>query len=177
MAMHTRIVFWALALWCCAAGGGDTYGEGRYLARIGQSGEFVDLEHEQTGHILRDHLPLYRAGAIRYFSAGVGVEERQAEYPPFSLKLVFTAGGRPYLSGVDVTIHPAKGGAAIIISREQVEGPWLFVDLPPGTYDVSATSGGHEQALQGIKVVEGKPVTVHLRWVEDAGSSVKAPKN
>ena len=37
------------------------------------------------------------------------MEERQAEYPPFSLKLVFTAGGKPYLAGVDVTIKPAKG--------------------------------------------------------------------
>ncbi len=153
---------------------GCSHAEGSVVARVGQSGDFLDLE-QSDGAVVRDYLPLYRAGGIRYFSCGVGLEERQAEYPPFSLKLVFTAGGKPYLTGVDVTIQPAKGEAAIIISRERVEGPWLFVDLPSGTYDISAAHGQHKQALKGIKVVGGKQKTVHLRWAEDTGVTVKVP--
>jgi hypothetical protein len=105
------------------------------------------------------------------------LEEREATYPPFSLKLVFTAGGKPYLTGVDVTIQPAEGAPAVTIPipREQVEGPWLFVDLPSGTYDISATYGEHKQALKGIKIVGGKQKTVYLRWAEDTGLTVKVP--
>jgi hypothetical protein len=159
--------------WLCA-GEGLIHAEGGLIARVGQSGEFLELEHQSTGQVVKDYLPLYRTAGIRYFSVGVGVEEREATYPPFSLKLVFTAGGKPYLAGVDVTIQPAKG-AAITIPREQVEGPWLFVDLPSGTYDISATYGEHKQALKGIKVVGGKQKTVYLRWAEDTGLTVKVP--
>ena len=170
--MYKWIVL-ALALWFCA-GEGLTHAEGGLTARVGQSGEFLELE-QSNGQVIKDYLPLYRAGGVRYFSVGVGLEERQAQYPPFSLKLVFTAGGKPYVSGVDVTIQPAKGAAAITISREQVEGPWLFVDLPPGTYDITATYGEHKQTLKGIKVVGGKQKTVYLRWTEDTGPTVKVP--
>jgi hypothetical protein len=171
--MSKRIVL-ALALWFCV-GEGLTRAEGGSIARIGESGEYLELEHQSSGQVVKDYLPLYRTGAVRYFSVGVGIEERQAVYPPFSLKLVFTAGGKPYLAGVDVTIQPAKGAAAITISREQVEGPWLFVDLPTGTYDISATYGEYNQALKGIKVVGGKQKTVHLRWAEDIGPTVDVP--
>jgi hypothetical protein len=163
-----------LALWWSAAEE-LTYAEGSSIARVGSSGDFLEMEDQRTGQVVKSYLPLYRAGNIRYFSAGVGVEERQAEYPHFSLKVVFTAGGKPYLTGVEVTIQPEKEGAAIIISRDQVEGPWLFVDLPPGTYDISAMYGDQKQTLKGIKVVAGKQKTVQLQWAKDIGSIVKVP--
>ena len=171
--MCKRLVV-VLAL-CLSAGQDLTYGEGGFIARVGQSGDFLEMEDQRTGQVITSYLPLYRAGNIRYFSAGVGVEERQAEYPHFSLKVVFTAGGKPYLTGVDVTIQPQKKGSAIIISREQVEGPWLFVDLPTGTYDISAMYGEQKQTLKGIKVVAGKQKTVQLQWTADIGSMVKVP--
>lgn len=165
---------WALIVgWCTVTG--LAAGETGFIARVGQSGEYLDLEHQASGQIIKNFLPLHQAGAVRYFSAGVGLEERSAEYPPFSLKLVFTAGGKPYLSSIDVTITQAQGGAAISIPRDQVEGPWLFVDLPSGTYNISAMQGDRRQALAGIKVETGKQKTVHLRWAEDVGAIVKAP--
>lgn len=170
--MSTRIIL-ALALWFCV-GEGFSQVEGRVVARVGQSGDYLDLE-QSDGAVVRNYLPLYRAGGIRYFSCGVGVEERLAEYPPFSLKLVFTAGGKPYLAGVDVTIQPAKGEAAIIISRERVEGPWLFLDLPSGTYDISAAYREQKQALKGIRVDRRTQKIVHLRWAEDIGVTAKVP--
>src|SRR5690242_10020598 len=78
-----------------------------FVARIGPSGEFLEIVDEDTS--VQEHLPLYHVGNIQYFSAGVGVEERRAEYPLFPLKVVFTAGGKPYLSGVDVTVRSEKG--------------------------------------------------------------------
>lgn len=171
--MNGRAVLIAVLL--CGAGAGLGFAEESYVARIGQSGEYLELEHQVNGQILKNYLPLHRAGGVRYFSAGVGLEERAAEYPPFSLKLVFTAGGKPFLSGVDVTIKPAKGGAAIRVPREQVEGPWLFVDLPPGTYDVTASHADREQVLKGIKVEGGKQRVFQLRWADDRGMAAKIP--
>lgn len=154
-----------------------THAESAFIARIGQSGEFLEMIDRDTGQIVNDALPLYRAGNIRYFSAGVGVEERRAEYPPFSLKVVFTAGGKPYLTGVDVTVHSEKGKGTITISHEQIEGPWLFIDLPSGRYDISAMYGGQKRELKGIEVVEGRQTTVHLRWKEDIGAMRQLPND
>jgi hypothetical protein len=146
-----------------------------WKASIGDSGEFVELRHEGDGRTVVDLLPLHRSGDARYFSAGVGLEAREAEYPPFSLKIVFTAGGKPFLSGVAVAIQPSKGGAAVAISREQVDGPWLFVDLPTGSYDVTATYDDNAQTLTRIKVEAGRQKTVYLRWSEDRGIPASLP--
>jgi hypothetical protein len=146
------------------------------VARIGASGEFLELSHQVDGHTVVDTLPLHQKGDIRYFSAGVGLEERMAEYPPFSLKVVFTAGGKPYLSGVSVTIQPKTRGTALAIPNDQVEGPWLFVDLPTGVYDVSAVHHGSRQELKGVKVEAGKQRVIHLRWAEDRGIAGSFPE-
>jgi len=79
------------------------------------------------------------------------------------------------LTGVDVTIHPQMGGAEINISREEIAAPWLFIDLPSGTYDVSAMYGDEKQTRKGIKVVAGKQKTVQLQWAADRGSMVAVP--
>ena len=155
--------------------GGVSLADDGIVARIGDSGEFLELGHPGGGRAAADLLPLHRAGAVRYFSAGIGLEERNAQYPPFSLKFIFTAGGKPFLSGVAVTIQPVKGGAAITIPREQVEGPWLFVDLGPGLYDVTATYHDSQQVLKGIKVEAKKQKTVYLRWREDRGLAGSVP--
>lgn len=139
------------------------------VARIGPTGEFVELSHQGDSRVAVERLPLHRAGNIRYFSAGIGIEERSAQYPPFPLKIIFTAGGKPFLSGVAVTIHPVTGETAMAIPKEQVEGPWLFVDLQPGVYDVTAVYRDSTQALKGIKVEAGKQKTIYLRWKEDLG--------
>jgi len=98
-----QILIPVLVLWSSLSGG-MSLAEGGPVARIGESGEFLELEYQVNSQVSKDSLPLYRADGIRYFSAGVGIEERTAEYPPFSLRIVFTAGGKPFLAGVAVTI-------------------------------------------------------------------------
>lgn len=170
--MHRWIVFVSI-LWFCAADG-LIYAEGGLQARIGASGDYVEWEYQTGGQTVKEYLPLHQSGKVRYFSAGVGLQERQAEYPPFSLKLVFTAGGKPYLTGVDVVIQ-TPNGAAVSIPKEEVEGPWVFVDLPSGTYDITATYGTRKRSLRGVKIVAGKQKTLYLRWAEDAGATVNLP--
>jgi len=175
-AMNKHFIL-ALTLWF-SAGHALIYAEDGFIARVGASGEFLEMEDQHTGQIVKDYLTIHRAGVVRYFSAGVGVEERRTEYPPFSLKLVFTAGGKPYLTGVDVTVRREKGeGPPITISHEQMKGPWLFIDLPSGTYDISAVYGDQKQEVRGLRVVEGHQKTIHLRWKEDMGLTGKMPND
>jgi hypothetical protein len=161
-------IVWASALGLYVIGGTGLSLSGT-IAQIGASGEVLELSHQVDGRPVVDTLPLRRAGAIRYFSAGVGLEERAAEYPPFSLKLVFTAGGRPYLSGVSVTIESRKGEPVLTVPPDQVEGPWLFVDLPAGDYAVTATYHDDTQRVRRVRVEEGKQKVIHLRWAEERG--------
>jgi hypothetical protein len=155
---------------------GPIYAEETSIARVAPSGEFLELQRSGDGQIVKDYLPLHQSGKIRYFSAGVGLEERGAEYPPFSLKLVFTAGGKPYLTGVEVSIRISQGETAVSIPKEHIEGPWLFVDLPTGVYDITATYGTLKRSAKGVKLVTGKQKTLYLRWPEDAGATVNLSK-
>jgi len=158
-----QILIPVLALWSSVCVGVSLADEGS-VARVAESGEMLELEYHVNGQVSKDSLPLYRADGVRYFSAGVGIEERTAKYPAFSLKLVFTAGGKPFLSGVAVTIQSAKGGPSINIPPDHVNGPWLFVELPSGTYHLTAIHADRTQGLKGVTVEEGKMKTVHLRW-------------
>ena len=161
-----QILIPVLALWSSVCGGVSLADEGS-VARVAESGEMLELEYHVNGQVSKDSLPLYRADGVRYFSAGVGIEERTAKYPPFSLKLVFTAGGKPFLSGVAVTIQSAKGGPSINIPPDHVNGPWLFVELPSGTYHLTAIHAERTQGLKGVTVEAGKMKTVQLRWPEE----------
>lgn len=165
----------ALLVGWLALGGLPTPSEAGGVAKVSDSGEFIELSHDAEGRTVVDRLSLYRSGNVRYFSAGVGVEERMADYPPFSLKIVLTAGGKPFLAGASVTIRPAKGGSPLTIPREQVEGPWLFVDLPAGVYEVTAMHGDRAQRLKSVKVEAGKQHVVYLRWNEDPGIPANLP--
>lgn len=149
--------------------------EGAPVARVLESGDGLELRFEEGGQSVTEVIPLYREEGGRYFSAGIGIDERQAEYPPFPLKLVFTAGGKPFLTGVAVTIRSAKDGKVLTIPDSRVTGPWLFIDLAPGMYDVTGTYSGQVQGLKAIKVEAGKQKTVHLRWPEDRGAGNLLP--
>ncbi len=168
--MKSQVV---LAVALVVSGWGMSHAQEGVLGRIGPSGEFLELEHRVDGHVVKNYLPLHQNGGVRYFSAGVGLEERQAAYPPFALKLVFTAGGKPFVAGVDVTIQPTQGGTVIKIPREQVEGPWLFLDLPVGRYHIAATYADRKQELHNVAVTAGKQQTLYLRWVEDQGRGAR----
>lgn len=137
------------------------------LARMTLGGDAIELEIPTEIGPQKDLIPLYRGGNIPYFSAGIGQAEREALYPAFSLKLVLTAGGKPFVVGAGVVLRNSDGATVLTVPQEQVTGPWLFIDLPDGTYDVEATLGGHIQQVRGVKVRRGQVTTQHVRWAED----------
>ena len=137
------------------------------VTRVLANGEGIELEILTDIGTQKEVIPLFNSGAIRYFSAGVGHVEREATYPAFSLKLVFTAGGKSFVSGVAVSVRDANGRMVLTVPREHITGPWLFIDLPDGAYEVAATLGGHRQDAKGVKVKRGQVMTQHVRWAED----------
>lgn len=149
------------------AGAGEGYGQAAPVAKMVPDGSGLELEYlGASGTTEKEIIPVHHAGAIKYFSAGVGQEERVAQYPPLPLKVIFVAGPKAYLSQVAVTITDTAGKVHLQIPGDQVTGPWLFVDLPPGTYELAAVGPGQAQVKEHVTISKGHAKTVYLRWKE-----------
>lgn len=137
-------------------------------ATVTPTGDGLSLEYQdESGAKFQETIPIYHAGAIRYFSAGVGLEERSAKFPVFPLKLIFVAGSKAYLSQVAVTITNTENKVRLEVPRERVAGPWLFVDLPPGTYEITAEGPGKTQIKERVTLSAKQNRTVYMRWKEE----------
>ena len=91
---------------------------GGVTTRVAPGGDAIELEIPTEVGTQKETLPLYHSGKIHYFSAGIGQVEREAAYPPFPLKLVFTAGGKPFVTGVEVVLRQSKGATVLTVPRE-----------------------------------------------------------
>jgi hypothetical protein len=83
------------------------------------------------------------AQGIRYMSGGVSDEELvelRAQRKSYSLWVV-TAAKRSgsYLADVQVVIRDIRRGT---VFDGLSDGPWFFIDLPPGQYEVQASVNG-----------------------------------
>ena len=135
------------------------------VAELTPSGDAIEVSFlGADGTQFKETIPVYRAGTIRYFSAGIGLEERAAQYPPFPLKVIFVVGARAYLSQVAVTITDKAGKSLLDVPGEKVTGPWLFVDLPPGTYTISGAGPGGARVHDQVTIAAHQVKTVYLRW-------------
>jgi len=108
--------------------------------------------------------PLYEQESIQYFSAGLGKEERSLSYPPFPLKLIFVQGERAYLAGVSILLVNEDGTRRIKIPGEEVEGPWLFINVPTGTYAVSGTDSNGTTIEKTITIKTDKSTVIYFRF-------------
>ncbi len=100
------------------------------------------------------------AQAIKTLSAGIGKEDRGA-HKGYSLKLVFARSGGSYLAGIDVTILDAEGSQ--VVSKHSV-GPWLFVNLPAGTYNLLAKRGDGRKVAAEFDITGERQKKVYLTW-------------
>ncbi len=106
--------------------------------------------------------PLYEQKGIQYFSAGLGKEERTLPYPPFSLKLIFVQGEGAYLARVSINLVNKDETYHIKIPREEVEGPWLFINVPNGTYVISGTDSNGTTIEKTITTETGETTVVYF---------------
>ena len=108
--------------------------------------------------------PLYEQEGIQYFSAGLGKEERRLSYPPFSPKLIFVQGERAYLARVSIHLVSEDGTRHLKIPGEEVDGPWLFINVPTGTYLVSGADSNGTTIEKTITIQTDKLTVVHFRF-------------
>lgn len=101
---------------------------------------------------------------VPYMMGGVGIGERElmeGRAEDYNLKLSFAEKVGVYLADVDVMVEDRNGNK--IISRK-TNGPWLYLQLPPGTYDVKATFEGETKQIENLRLTSGDRVTRVMRW-------------
>jgi hypothetical protein len=107
-----------------------------------------------------------REGA-RFMSGGVGLEERQRMLemaPGYDLKLSFADRLGHYLSDVNVTVSDEHGKQVLITTTK---GPWLYIKLPQGKYDVKASYADRTEEIKNLEITNGQLLTRLLHWNSD----------
>ena len=106
-------------------------------------------------------VPIQEYENIRYYSLGVSVEERRTLPQLYPLKLIFATDQGHMLCDAEVVVN--RGGRTVFKGRAE-NGPWLIIDLPPGTYDIEAVLEGKTRTAKGVVITAGKKRTITLRW-------------
>ncbi len=100
----------------------------------------------------------------KFVSTGVGVEERASKWVNnYPLKLVLTTKKGEYLAFVTISIF--KGGKEVLkIPAPQVKGPWVFVSLPPGNYEIKAIRRNGQVVSAKVSIAKTGRKVVYLRF-------------
>jgi hypothetical protein len=104
------------------------------------------------------------AQGFPYVSGGVGADERAAleeRGKAFNVKLAFAEQRGPYLADVNVMIVDGKGAEILSLASA---GPWFYIQLPPGRYNVKATYNGQTKEIRNLQVPKDKAVSRVLTW-------------
>jgi hypothetical protein len=101
---------------------------------------------------------------FRYMTGGIGLEEREIMQrwgTDYNLKLTFAELSGDYLSDVRIAMQDQNGKNVINMTTN---GPWLYVKLPAGTYDVKASFEGETRQIENLHLPKGDRVTRLLHW-------------
>jgi hypothetical protein len=99
-----------------------------------------------------------------YVFGGVSSNEREvleARAKDFNLMLVFAQTSGPYLSDVQLRLASAKIGHILAFT---VDGPWFYIQLPSGAYDVTATFNGQARQVRNLRVTRDKLIKQTIVW-------------
>ena len=81
--------------------------------------------------------PILEANGVKYACAGVGKASRgDPRWASFPVKLQFAAANGDFLGDPTVTITDGTGKQ---VFNAQCNGPWVLIELAPGSYMVHAT--------------------------------------
>jgi len=99
-----------------------------------------------------------------YLFGGVGSDEREAmeeRAKGYNVKLIFAEKRGAFVSGVTVAIANAKGAE---IAALKTEGPWFYIQLPPGDYSIKARFKGEIKEIKNMTVPKDKRAQQGLTW-------------
>jgi hypothetical protein len=97
-------------------------------------------------------------------TGGVGIGEREKMEnwaQNYNLKLSFAEEAGVYLADVGVVVEDQRGKQLINMTSN---GPWLYLQLPPGDYTVRATVNGETKQSKNVHLENGTRVTRIMRW-------------
>jgi hypothetical protein len=100
---------------------------------------------------------------IKYACTGVGDAKDDPKWANYAAKLMFTTGGRAYVSYVQVKIKDASGKVVLVTD---CDAPWLVMNLQPGTYSVTATALKKYIKTVSFTVGGGKQSSLAIRFPE-----------
>ena len=103
------------------------------------------------------------AADFRTLSAGVSEQGRE-QHNDYSLKLVFFESGGPYLANIKTQITDGRGN---ILMEQTADGPWLFVDLPPGEYRVIAERSNGQRQGTRFQIEDGDQRQIALAFPKE----------
>jgi len=106
---------------------------------------------------------------ISYMFGGIGSEERELmkkEGKDYNLRLAFAQKTGQYVADVGLVIEDAKRTQILSIT---VSGPWFFIKLPEGTYNVKATYAGKTREIKNLKLEKDRQVSRTLVWEPEKG--------
>jgi hypothetical protein len=99
-----------------------------------------------------------------YMSGGIGIEERdfmRKDARDYNLDLSFADKQGHYLNDVNVVITDDHGKQLV---DAITAGPWFYIELPAGKYDVKATYDNHIREIKNLEVSKGHSLTRLLHW-------------
>lgn len=99
-----------------------------------------------------------------YLFGGVSSNEREAmeeRSRDYNLKLIFAEKNGPYLSGVKITLSSTKQSEILAVVTE---GPWFYIRLPAGTYDIKADFNGQIKQIKSLNLTREKSVQQVFVW-------------
>ncbi|MCM2459541.1 carboxypeptidase regulatory-like domain-containing protein [Pseudomonas sp. CG7] len=109
--------------------------------------------------------PMQQNG-ITYLSGGIGEDEARAieQAQGYNLHMTFAIGPEnKYVPDVDVTVQKVSGEIVLTLSDA---GPLVYVQLPPGKYNVVATRNG-EARRDTAEVDSGAARKLVFHWNSD----------
>ena len=121
---------------------------------------FVTVASDNSESIVQN------SGGVTYMSGGVGdesIELLSSRANEFNLKLVFALGAGEFVSDVRVDIADMNGKRLVDTTSK---GPWFFVKLPAGHYQIIATFAG-KAVRRYIEIGATKLTTVDFRWASE----------
>lgn len=111
--------------------------------------------------------PVQQLGAVSFVTGGIGVDEARAmrearaKYP-LTLTFVEHYGEKDqFLSHILVEIRRDDGTPVLCATSD---GPYLYVDIEPGRYQVSATSDGGRQIDREATIAAGDHRDITFVW-------------
>ena len=102
-------------------------------------------------------------GDITFVSGGVGLDQidaMQALKPNYNLHLLFAVKSGEYLSDIEVAIFDKKGNVYL---QSVSLGPFMLVNLKPGSYFVKAQLDGREISKK-VTITGHKAMSLSFIW-------------